>query len=1245
MMKLKRLKTINRAKVPIVVLCAALFTLRAMAWDVKVNGIAYTVHNSGDNAYASVVYDALHNDLTELKIVPEVTFNGTTYPVTEISESSFRGCTNAQSVIIPEGIEVIGYRSFEDCTGLESISLPNSLKLIKNYAFNNCTSLSELTIPRNVTELGDIYGCSNLKTLYINAKRLTSGSAPGGGNLEKLVFGDGVEVIPSGFCDGFYNLSTIIFSNTIREIGNYAFTDTKWLKSQSEGIVYAGKVALCVKGTVPDEVTIKSGTLGIADCFLEKKTNVTKVVIPTSCTHIGSSAFKGCTGLTCDIPIHDKMLYIGAGAFSGCAGLTGTLSIPSGLTTIEEAVFEGCSGLTGSITIPASVTTIGEYAFSGCAGLSGGTLTIPAGITSIGLNAFFGCAFTALYYDAEQCKCAGAFGTDITTLTFGEHVRTIPRGFGGLKIRSVVVPEWIEKVEASALNSDYLQSVNWNAINCKVLGAPFYGCENLTEFKFGDKVKTIGYGLLSSLKHLSSVDIPNSVDTIYQYAFAGCTGLTSITIPSNLKVIDGKAFEDCTSLTTVYWNAKKTEVYTLYTEIGYLFFPVFPESVKTIIFGDDVESIPRLGCEGLAGTLRIPDKVKTIGSYSFRNNKDLEEVILGSSVEFIGREAFEGCTALKSITIPESVTSITAKAFDGCTNMTTVYFNAKNCYVNSIYDSFGHEILGGPFPSALKNVVFGNKVEYIPSYLFYYCQNLTEVNIPSKVWCIDAAFIGCSSIQKVTLGKAVNTISGAAFAGCSGLESIDCYATRPPGCSNDKVFSEVNCSLVNLNVPSKSIEQYKQTSPWSGFKIGELSGDYDGKEITSDKWALSILSMEEHTAALTGVVDGEQLAENLVIPSTVEYNGITFAVTEIEDDAFYNNRTIKSVVIPGSVERIGHRAFQYTGLSSITLNEGLKEIGFYAFEGTNVTEFILPASVEKIENMGCVSYALKRFVVKPGSKHFTTVDDVLFDKEVKRLVGYPYLKATEHYVTPVTCESLKSTFIWSANLKSFTLGENVKEFGNFAFWTCRHPNMIYVDGGNEHFKSVDGVLFSKDGTQLYFYPNKEEKFYRVPDGVTTILYGAFYGSYPVLEDLVLPATVTKIETSQGFSGIKTDFTIHSGMTSLFDLPDYVFCNRENKYNLKVPKGMLATYRAHPVWGLFKSIEEEETLGVEDISSDKPQFAINGTSVTVAGGSDVRVEIFDMAGRVIYVGTPATIALPHRGIYVLRVNGVATKINV
>ena len=114
--------------------------------------------------------------------------------------------------------------------------------------------------------------------------------------------------------------------------------------------------------------------------------------------------------------------------------------------------------------------------------------------------------------------------------------------------------------------------------------------------------------------------IPNSVTSIEDYAFKGCSGLTSIEIPNSVTSIGSNAFRDCSGLTSI--------------EI--------PNSVTSI--GNSAFS----GCSGLT-RVDIVDGVKSIGLSAFAGCNKLEEVYISNTIESIGEMAFSGCTNIFEI--------------------------------------------------------------------------------------------------------------------------------------------------------------------------------------------------------------------------------------------------------------------------------------------------------------------------------------------------------------------------------------------------------------------------------------------------------------------------------------------------------------------------------------------------------------------------------------------------------------------
>lgn len=141
---------------------------------------------------------------------------------------------------------------------------------------------------------------------------------------------------------------------------------------------------------------------------------------------------------------------------------------------------------------------------------------------------------------------------------------------------------------------------------------------------------------IAFLAHTSvkSIDIPNHITNISDWAFCGCESLTSITIPDSVTSIGEYAFNYCTSLESI----------------------IIPNSVTSIGQGAFQDS------KGLTSIV-IPDSVTSIDSHAFYGCSNLTSITIPDSVMSIGGYAFSHCTGLKSVTIGSGVTDIGEYAF------------------------------------------------------------------------------------------------------------------------------------------------------------------------------------------------------------------------------------------------------------------------------------------------------------------------------------------------------------------------------------------------------------------------------------------------------------------------------------------------------------------------------------------------------------------------------------------------------
>ena len=402
--------------------------------------------------------------------------------------------------------------------------------------------------------------------------------------------------------------------------------------------------------------------------WYQYRSDVMKVIIEDGVTSIGSEAFRGCTSLA-SVTIPDSVTSIDQYAFFGCTSLA-SVTIPNGITSIGQSAFYGCTSL-ASVTIPDSITSIDEYTFSGCTSLV--SVTIPDGVTSIGDYAFSGCSSLVSVTIPDSV-------TSIYSYTFSECFSLV----------SVTIPDSVASISSGAFSGCIslisIVVAEGNTAYCSVDGVLFSkDMKTLIQYPVGrsddsyiipDSVTSIGDWAFYGCSSLVSIVIGNGVNSIGKSAFYRCTGLRDLTIPISVNAVESNehpVFSGCTNIEKVTFTPGTGKEYdygvdsSSPSENYYVCTPWYYSRavLKEVVIEDGVTSIGNWvfsGCSSLV-SVTIPDSVTSIGFHAFRDCTGLREIIIPDSVTSIGWCAFYGCTDVSSIRLGPDVSSIGYMAF------------------------------------------------------------------------------------------------------------------------------------------------------------------------------------------------------------------------------------------------------------------------------------------------------------------------------------------------------------------------------------------------------------------------------------------------------------------------------------------------------------------------------------------------------------------------------------------------------
>ena len=839
--------------------------------------------------------------------------------------------------------------------------------------------------------------------------------------------------------------------------------------------------------------------------------NLVSVKIPDTVTLVGASAFTACTALE-SIEVYKAKEGDYETFYSSENGVliredmgttylefvprakTGDFIIPECVDKILTRAFYFSS--LDNVIIPDNVISIPKYAFYNCQSLK--SIAFQTGRTNeieIGEWAFYGCT------TVETISLPAKFNVNLENLTLVldmiENLKSITVENGGTTYGSV---------------GGMLTNKEKNTIlYCPKAYAGAVSIPN--------GITSIGDRAFVERQKITAITIPVWVTNIGASAFEACQGVKEITFKgsrSDNLTIGDSAFLYCTDVTTITFEGNgANELDTGKVTIGAnAFSNVRADSrgtlrsgstrLTTVNIGDGVNitsignkafyyqsklrelniaegvSIGSIGqyafdkCERLI-TVTIPASVTKIAEYAFSRCTSLTVVDFrtdGNAALEISNYAFNGCTKLGQILLPDRLNEFKSAAFEGCDALKAILVTATNPnYLNDangiLYKKNANNTLSELlfYPKGLAQEL-GGVIDNLPNTLtkiggsaFSANKYLVSITIPKTVTTIDvSAFANCENLKTVNFqaGGTTLTVGSKAFLGCTALEGFQLPAYTTSIGAN--AFE--NCAFTSFTVPAKvtsiGLAAFKNCK-----NLEELKFNTTGS-----------LTVSVGGAASTGTFVGCDALKTVAFPK---------GLTELGKYAFYQCQSLETVTF-GNVTKNAD--------GSYTTDSTLTTINNYAFSACpNLKTVIVPKTVTVI---GTGAFAMTE--AQPGS-----LENLIFEPYgTQQLAIYNSVFA---YQTKLQVLNLpaRTQYLYNTSVKA-TVTSSLEYVNVFkGTISLAEINILNdrVNGVNQYFTSIDGVLYNGSKTAVLYCPMAN--------------VGRYVNGQPTYE-LIIPNTVQTVMT-------------------------------------------------------------------------------------------------------------------------------------
>ena len=846
------------------------------------------------------------------------------------------------------------------------------------------------------------------------------------------------------------------------------------------------------------------------------------------------------------------------------------IEIPEGMTVIDDNAFKNNTKLK-EVILPSTLKSIGISAFEGT---SLSKIELPYSLTYIGYNAF-------------------ANIKTLTEVTIPKSVETASHAFSGdVNLKKVIFEDGIVTIPSGILNNTGLEEIVLPS-SVKTIGSyAFSNNKSLEKINLLDGVRQIEEGAFSGDSKLSVVELPETLTEISRYVFSDTPSLTHINLPSGITNIGTGAFEH-SGLTSIELPKELTEIgYYAFsqTHLSEIYLPkklnslginafsnidtlkkvtvtsdinkswddwywegLFDGSpLTTVVIEEGVTKIPAKMFYNQQGIVNInfPSTMKEIAGYAFKNTS-LKTVLFPSAIEKIGNYAFGDIVTLTSIDVGSNL--VTGwNAFSGSKNLVTI--NLKSG-ARKIVDGFlaGTGITEFVVPEGVeeigKDAFSGNKQLtklILPSTLktigegAFSNTGLKEIVFPATMKTIPYGILDNTQVEKIVLSEGVEEIGDYAFANNKLLKSVVFPSTLKK--IGRAAFKNSNLESVTLPLGLEEIAE----EAFSYNKLSAVTFPTQLKTLGDNAFSnnnLKEVTLPSHLEVLgTAFVDNSELSKITFSEGLKEIRGAFYSslsafsgtsiksvvlpksLEKIGDGAFYDLKGLANISIPENVTSIGNEAFYNTGLTSIDLPANLKTIGRFAFSGTKLKKVVLPSRVETIGDHAFSIESLESVHIPRSLKSissYSSTTSYIYDSQWSNVAWGEGIFSGAKNLKTVTFEDgiseIISELFSGTGINKIDLPSSVTKIGSAAF---AHSDLTTIN-----------LPPSLSEIQDFAFANTKLKEITIPDSVEKIGYGAF-DSVETLDKVTLPANLKEISSKTFYKTNIAKITIPESVSSI-----------------------------------------------------------------------------------------------------------------